>query len=306
MSHILAVIGATGQQGQSVIAHVLNDPSLSQTYRIRAITRTATSEPAKLLEQKVQVVEADISNRTSLSRALSGTHTVFAMTMPDFGPRGFQAEYDSGTMIADVAVEQGASYLVFSTLPCVHDISRGKYTSSHFDAKAHVERYIRRLPIQSAFYSPGTFMSNFHTFFPPRPAPDDGTWVMTGVTAPTTRVPLIDVVGDTGKFVGAILEQPDRYAGHTFCAAAGLYSWEEITAAMSEATGKRVVYRRVEVEEFKKGFPFDAVVDGLCSVEEFGYWGNDDGKLITWAAENARGKLSSLEEYLGAHPLRLA
>ena len=149
-------------------------------------------------------------------------------------------------------------------------------------------------------------MSNFHTFFPPRRDPDDSsTFFMTGVTARTARVPLLDVVSDTGKFIGAILAAPDKYQGETFCAAAGLYSWEEITAAMSKVTGKRVVYRQMAVEEFKKGFPFDAVVDGLCSVEEFGYWGTDDRKLIAWAAEHARGRISGLEEYLGAHPLRL-
>ena len=50
------------------------------------------------------------------------------------------------------------------------------------------------------------------------------------------------------------------------------------------------------MEEFKKGFPFDAVVDGLCSVEEFGYWGTDDRKLIDWASEHVRGSISSLVE----------
>ena len=40
--------------------------------------------------------------------------------------------------------------------------------------------------------------------------------------------------------------------------------------------------------------------------EEFGYYGPDSKKLIAWAAENARGRLSSLEDYLEAHPLQLA
>ena len=301
MSHILAVFGATGQQGSSVINHVLDDPELSQKFQIRAITSTVPTEKAQQLKKKVQVVEADFLDRASLAIALTGAHTVFAMTVPDFGPDGFQIEYNSGKMIADVAVEKGAEYIIFSTLPSVEEISGGKYTSNHFDAKAQVERYIRGLPIKSAFHSPGTFMTNFDSFFSPRQAPD-GTWVITGVTAPKAQMPLIDAIGDTGKFVGAILAEPDKYQGATFCAATALYSWEEVTATMSKATGESVVYRQLSVEEFKKSFRFNAVIDGLRSVEEFGYWGPESKNLIAWAAENARGKLSTLQDFMEAHP----
>ena len=308
MSNILAVFGATGHQGESIINYVLNDPELSQKFKIRAITRNADSEKAKQLKEKVQVVEADILDRASLETALTGAHTVFAMTVPDFGPDGFQTEYNSGKVIADVAVEKGVEYIIFSTLPSVKELSGGKYTKSdHFEAKAQVERYIRGLPIQSAFYSPGSFMSNFHDypFFVPHQAPD-GTWVLTGINAPTAQIPWVDIIGDTGTFVGAILAEPDKYQGETFCAATALYSWEEITATMSKVTGKPVVYRQVSAEEFKKNVPFDAVIDGISCGEEFGYWGPDSKNLIAWASENARGKLSTLEDYLEARPLQLA
>ena len=306
MSQILAVFGATGHQGDSVINYVLSDPELSQKFQIRAITRTTNSEKAKQLKEKVQVVQADIFDRVSLEIALRGVHTVFAMTVPDFGPDGFQIEYNNGKMVADVAVEEGAEYIIFSTLPSIKEISGSKYTrSNHFDAKAQVERYIRGLPIKSAFYSPGTFMSNFHTYFPPRQAPD-GTWAITSVNSRTAQTPCVDVIGDTGKFVGAILAEPDKYQGKTFCAATALYSWEEITTTISKVTGKPVVYRQMSVEEFKNNFPFEAVVDGLSCVEEFGYWGPDSKNLMAWASENARGKLSTLEEYLEAHPPQLA
>ena len=306
MSHILAVFGATGHQGDSVINYVLNDPELSQKFQIRAITRTTNSEEAKQLKEKVQVVEADVFNRVSLEIALTGVHTVFAMTVPDFGPDGFQIEYDSGKRIADVAVERGAEYIIFSTLPSVKEISGGKYTrSNHCEAKAQVERYIRGLPIKSAFYSPGTFMWNFNSYFSPRQAPD-GTWVMNGINPRTAQTPCVDVIGDTGKFVGAILAEPDKYQGETFCAATALYSWEEIAATISKVTGKPVVYRQVSIEEFKKDLPSDAVVDGLNCAREFGYWGPDSKNLMAWASENARGKLSTLEDYLEAHPPQLA
>ena len=163
MAKTLLVFGATGQQGSSVIDYMLNDPELCQNYSIRAITRDVKSEKATHLKKKVEVVQGDVSDRASLETAMTNVHTVFAMTMPAFGPDGMEVEYTSGKTIADVAVERGVEYIIFSTLPPVKEISGGKYTKvSIFDAKAKVEQYIRSLHIKCAFYSPGSFMENFH------------------------------------------------------------------------------------------------------------------------------------------------
>jgi hypothetical protein len=122
---------------------------------------------------------------------------------------------------------------------------------------------------------------------------------------------LINGVGDTGKFVGAILAEPDKYEGKTFCAATAIYTLEEIVSIMSKATGKTVVYKQIPLEDFKKSFKsleflFDIFVEGFSFNEEFGYFGPDSKKLVAWAAENARGRLSTSEEYLEAHPIKLA
>ncbi|RYP67745.1 hypothetical protein DL771_007078 [Monosporascus sp. 5C6A] len=310
MAKILAVFGATGQQGGSVINYVLNDLELSSEYKIRAITRDVNSEKARQLKEKVEVVQGDVLNRGSLETALTGAHTVFAMTTPSFGPDALEVEYNSGKTIADVAVEKGVKYIIFSTLPSVREISGGKYTKvTPFDAKAKAEQYIRGLHIKSAFYSPGSFMENFQsqTFLAPRQAPD-GTWIMARHTSPKSQMPLIDAVGDTGKFVGAILADPDKYEGKTFCAATAFYSLEEIAAIMSKTTGQTVVYKQIPLEDFKKSLSFepDMFVEALSYYEDFEYFGPDAKKLVAWAAENARGSLSTLEEYFQTHPLQLA
>ncbi|RYP82900.1 hypothetical protein DL769_001509 [Monosporascus sp. CRB-8-3] len=213
------------------------------------------------------------------------------MTIPSFGPDGLEDEYNSGKTIADVAVEKGVEYIIFSTLPSVRKISGGKYTKvTPFDAKAKAEQYIRGLHIKSAFYSPGSFMENFQsqTFLAPRQAPD-GTWIMTRHTSPKKQMPLVDAVGDTGKFVGAILAEPDRYEGKTFCAATAFYSLEEIAAIMSQTTGQTVVYKQIPLEDFKRSLPFEAdmFVEGFSYYEEFDYFGPDAKNLVAWAAENA-------------------
>ena len=315
MSNLLVIFGATGQQGGSVIDYVLNDSELSQKYKIRAVTRDINSDKAKQLEKKkIEVVQADMLDRTTLESALTGAHTVFAMTTPAYGPNGLEIEYNCGKAIADVAVQKGVEYIIFSTLPSPREISSEKYTKvTPFEAKAKIERYIRNLNIKSAFYSPGYFMENFQSqpFLAPRQALD-GTWVLARHASPTTQSPYIDAVGDTGKFVGAILAEPDRYQDKTLCAAKALYSWEEIAAIISKTTGKTVIYQQVSLEEFKKSLPFDSsdisdiFVEGFSCQEEFGYYGPGSQELVAWAAENARGRLSSLEEYFQTHPLQLA
>ncbi|KAI4868652.1 hypothetical protein F4820DRAFT_465464 [Hypoxylon rubiginosum] len=310
MSKVLAVFGATGQQGGSIVNYVLNDPELSQQYKIRAITRDLNSEKAKQLKEKVEVVQGDSLDRASLSTALTGAHTVFIMTMPAFGPDDLEVEYNNGKRIADVAVEKGAKYIIFSTLPPVKEISGGKYTKiTLFDAKSKIEQYIRGLPIKGAFYCPGNFMENFQTqpYLGPQLAPDR-TWIITRNISPKAKMPLIDAVGDSGKFVGAILAQPDKYEGKTIFAAAALYSLEEIAAIMSKATGKTIGFKQVSSDEFEKSLPapFGGIfVEAFNYQEEFGYFGPGAEKSIAWAAENARGKLTTFEEFLEAHPLQL-
>lgn len=310
MSKILAVFGATGQQGGSVINYVLNDQELSQKYKVRAITRDVNSAKAKELDERVEVVQGDAFDLASLETALADVHTVFAMTTPAFGPDAFDVEYNSAKRIADVAVEKGVQYIIFSTLPSVTEISGGKYTKIvPFDAKAKAEQYIRGLPVNSAFYRPGSFMENFHSqpFWAPRQAPD-GTWVISTHMSPQTRLPLIDAVGDSGKFVGAVLAEPEKFQGTTLSAATRLYSLEELAATMSKVTGQKVVYEQITPEEFAKQVPVmtEIFVEAFQYYEEFGYFGPDSESLVAWAAENARGKLSTLEEFLEAHPPQLS
>ncbi|KAL8788691.1 MAG: hypothetical protein Q9195_007192 [Heterodermia aff. obscurata] len=309
MSKILAVFGATGQQGGAVIDYVLNDAELSQTYKIRAITRDVNSKNAKQLEEKVEVVRADVLDRASLETALTGAHTAFAMTTPSFGHNALEIEYNNGKAIADVAVEKSVQYIIFSTLPPVKEFSGGKYTKiTLFDAKAKIEQYIRSLHVKSAFYSPAFFMQNFQppNFQTPQKS-SDGTWVLARPMSPKTQSHYIDAVADTGKFVGAILAEPDKFEGKTLCAASARYSWEEVAAIMSAVTGKTIVYKQISLEEFKNNLPFEPEMfaERFSCEEEFGYYGPNSEKEVDWAASNARGRLTTLKEYLEAHPLQL-
>jgi uncharacterized protein YbjT (DUF2867 family) len=58
---IIAVIGATGAQGGSVVDVFLNDPLLKQEWTVRAVTRDPSKTKAKKLkEQGAEVVAVSV------------------------------------------------------------------------------------------------------------------------------------------------------------------------------------------------------------------------------------------------------
>jgi uncharacterized protein YbjT (DUF2867 family) len=256
MSKILAIFGATGQQGGSVLSHVLNDPELSKEYTIRAITRDPSSKSAESLKKlNVEVVKSDLTDKSSVSAALKGAHTVFVLTAPNFGPNAKAEEFTQGKNMADGAVEEKVNYLIFSTLPSVTRLSGGRYTKVHsFDVKEEIEQYIRTLPIKSAFFAPGSFMQNFQNIMAPRPN-GSGGYVISRPVSAQACLPLIDTAGDTGKYVGAILAEPEKYEGKTFCAASALYSMEEMAKIISKSSGKSVTYEEISGETFRAYLP---------------------------------------------------
>lgn len=66
MSKIIAVTGATGAQGGGVVNVMKKTPG----WKVRAITRNPSSEPAKkLIAEGIEVVQADADDRESLVKA---------------------------------------------------------------------------------------------------------------------------------------------------------------------------------------------------------------------------------------------
>jgi uncharacterized protein YbjT (DUF2867 family) len=309
MSKILLVFGATGQQGGSVVDYVMNDAELSNLYSIRAVTRDPSSLSAQNLRKKgIDVVKADVNDNESLEQIMKDVHTVFSMTLTVYDQSTKQREIKQGKAIADTAVAAGVQYLIYSSLPHTSKISSGRFQKmGHFDGKAEVEEYIRTLPIKSAFFAPGTFMQNFRATLKPFPK-GDGSYVLSNFVRPETQLPLIDIAEDTGKYIGAVLAEPDKYEGKVLCAATRLYSFDEIVQVMSEATGKTVKYNRLPESTFRSFLPLplaDHLIDMFSYFEAYGYFGPKTKEQITWSAEQARGKLTTLDEYLTKSPLQL-
>lgn len=157
---LLVVLGATGNQGGSVIAHFL---SLSPPpFTIRAVTRNTSSTKAlSLASQGVEVVTGDFDKPHSLDAAFNGATIIFSVTdflhsMMNSTLREKAAASDAGAgfYIRDYEAQQNKNIIdaaarvstlekfIFSTLPYMSKLSGGKYAHVYYsDSKAIAEEY---------------------------------------------------------------------------------------------------------------------------------------------------------------------
>ncbi|XPS81759.1 hypothetical protein M3J09_013687 [Ascochyta lentis] len=143
-----------------------------------------------------------------------------------------------------------------------------------------------------------------------RPVPSpagDGSFVLANCIRGETRVPFIDIA-ETGKWVGAILAQPEKYAGKQFAAAAEILTMDEVAEIVSRVTGKVVKFQNLPDEVFK-GFMPEAMREQLhemwALIRDYGYYGPTMDEDVAWAKENARGEVTGLEAFLRKHEYKL-
>ena len=128
---IIAVFGATGQQGGGVVRAL----EAGGQFRVRALTRN----PVRHRGLAGQVVEADLNRPETLKAALAGAHGVFLVT--NFWEEGTD-ERQQATAAVRAAKAVGVRHFIWSTLPDVDAIGGGKFDVPHFTGKARVDRMV--------------------------------------------------------------------------------------------------------------------------------------------------------------------
>ncbi|KAJ1900537.1 hypothetical protein LPJ71_005800, partial [Coemansia sp. S17] len=118
MTKLVAIVGATGLQGSSVLK------SLHATgkYKLRALSRNPDSNQAASLKAKysgVEWVPANLDDTASLRKAFQGANTVFGVTQffqKDIMERvehgDVDAEFNQGKNIVDAAIAAGVDSIV--------------------------------------------------------------------------------------------------------------------------------------------------------------------------------------------------
>lgn len=187
------------------------------------------------------------------------------------------------------------------------EISNGEFSQVvHFDEKAEVEKYIRTLPINASFVCPGCFMQNFSTMFRPQPV-GDGKYAVFNILKPETEIPFVNTV-EFGKFVGVILNDPQKFRGKVLYAANGLYSFDAAVKAISKVTGKPVSYQQIPVNAFKEQIPApiaEEITEMFQFIGKYDIYGPDSKEKVEWGMQQVPEKLSTFEEFLQENPLGL-
>ncbi|EJD43491.1 NAD(P)-binding protein [Auricularia subglabra TFB-10046 SS5] len=210
---LVAVVGATGYQGGSVVANLIES---DQPYRLRGLTRDGSKPAAvKLKERGVEIFVVDIvvGNEAAVRDAFRGADVVFAVT--NFWEHTNSArEVVEGKLMVDAAKAAGAKLLVWSGLEDNAKGTNGAKTHvAHFDGKAAVTAYaFTQLPTVDV--QAGLYMTNVGG--PPFPSRRraDGSYVWDYPLAGDPRAfPLIDAARDYGLFVRHAIEAPAFRAG---------------------------------------------------------------------------------------------
>ncbi|KAJ2660247.1 hypothetical protein IWW48_003079 [Coemansia sp. RSA 1200] len=285
MTQTVAIIGATGLQGGSVLRAL----HATGRYKLVAVTRNTSSESAKEVKTKypdVELVAANIDDTASLERVFEGADFVFGMTqffqpeiIDKIGSGNLDAEYTQGKNIIDAAIAAGVKNIVMSTLPSMKEISGGKYSKvHHFEGKHRVEEYLKSKTdkIRGTTIHVGFYMENYLQYS--QISSEDKTTVeFTFPLSPTAKVPLAEAGRDTGGVVSYIIANFDDFVGKATEVSGGFYQPQEMVDAFTEATGKPARYVQIpytylgseDLEQMFKG------------VEEFGLFDKSLGFLET-------------------------
>src|SRR5512133_1785489 len=146
----VAVTGATGNQG-GALARAL----LDRGHMVRALTRKPQSNAAAKLEALGAIVcAADFDDGETVTEAARGADAFFLVATPF--EEGVEAEVHQGRTAARAAKDAGVKHLVYSSVA-----GADKNTGiPHFDSKAEVEAFIRKLGIPFTIVAPVFFMEN--------------------------------------------------------------------------------------------------------------------------------------------------
>ena len=205
MSKLIAVFGATGNQGGSVLRSL----SKNGKYQLKAVTRNAKSSKAKELAtmKNVSVAEADLDDKESVDLALKDCYGAFLVT--DFTAHFVKGrEEGQGINFIDKAIKNNVKHIVFSGLENVE--SQINKPCLHFDYKAVIEDYglknankINFTSIRMSMFYQEVVGSMLNKAFGSR-------FLLNIPMDADKRVYLINV-DDIGNCATTVFENPDRY-----------------------------------------------------------------------------------------------
>jgi uncharacterized protein YbjT (DUF2867 family) len=274
---LIAVIGATGQQGGGVVRAL----QASGQFKVRALSRN----PGKHRELADEVALADLNRPETLKSAFEGAHGAFLVTNPR--EQGAD-ERRQATAAVRVAKDAGVEHLVWSTLPNVEAISGGKFDVPHFTGKAKVDPIVKAAGFAShTFVIPPFYYQNLVGALAPQKQAD-GLLGWAVPLDPEVRCIHMGDITELGNLVAGAFAQPDE-AGHgEYLPLVGDFmSFNGIVEALNRQ-GHRFSFKQVPKELFATRFPGAAEIAEMFSYfQDHTYLGSDSSDRIALASKIA-------------------
>ncbi|KAH7136734.1 hypothetical protein B0J13DRAFT_677577 [Dactylonectria estremocensis] len=311
-SKIIAVVGATGTQGSSVAKVFLTLPDWS----VRCITRDPTSDRAKALAALgAELVQAELKDVESLSRAFQGANAIFVnTTFTEITQASLATGADEATS-SQVAYEEelrlannaaiaasrvpGLERYVYSGFTSIKKTSGGKYAKAlHWEAKAaaieFVEIELPELAKKSSFIFIGGYYTN--PFLLPQRNPENGKYTLVLPAPKELQFVIIDAGESTGYYVRALIE--DEEPGTKLLAYDDDISIATAISIWSKISGEEADFVQMSIQQMNElfGVPL-GYLEAAAFVADYGYTAGIEG-VITPAQLKKRVERPSYEEYL--------
>jgi len=251
---LIAVVGATGQQGGAVVRAL----QAGNQFKVRALTRN----PAKHRELAEEVIQADLNRPETLAAAFEGAHGVFLVT--NFGEEGTD-EVEQATAAIRAAKDAGVKHFVWSTLPDVEAISGGKFHVPHFTGKAKVDRIVKEAGFANhTFVTAPFYYQNLIGVLAPQKQTDESVgWALP--LDPTVRSIHMGDITELGDIVAGAFAHPHQ-AGHgEYLPLVGDFmSFNEIIDTLNRQ-GHNLAFKQVQKEVYAGLFPGAAEIAEMFS-----------------------------------------
>ena len=274
---VIAVFGATGQQGGAVV-RALKEQG---TFKVRALSR----DPAKHRNIAEEVVEADLGRPGTLRAALKGAHCVFLVT--NSWEPGTEVRQQAENAIR-AAKEAGVNHFIWSTLPDANTISGGRFPVPHFSHKAKVDSLVRQAGFQHhTFVVAPFYYQNLAGAAKPQQLQDGSLgWALP--IDPKVRGIAMGNIEELGRLVAGAFANPDRVGKGQYLPLVGdILSYGEVVETLNKQ-GHKYKFVQVPREAFASFFPgADAMAEMFGWFEAHTYLGSDWSDRIALSREIA-------------------
>ena len=282
---LIAVVGATGQQGGAVVRAL----QASGRFKVRALTR----DPAKHPKLADEVVAVDLNRPETLRAAFAGAYGVFLVT------NAWEAGRDEARQAlaaVNAAKDAGVQHLVWSTLPDVETISGATIDVPHFTDKAKVERAVREAGFvyYTFVIAPFYYQNLLGALSPQKQADGTAGWALP--LDPEKRVIHMGDIAEIGPIVLGAFAQPEL-AGHGehLPLVGDFMSFNEIIATLNRQ-GHKLSFRQVPREVFAGWFPGAKDVAAMLAYFE----------AHTYLGSNSRDAIALANRLSGRQPTKFA